>query len=320
MKKVVFAICIMLLTCTANTQNLNSLYGDTTVVELITFENNATYFKQGTPTTNCWEIGQPESAFFESAYSEYNAIITSINNQYPNSNHSWFDLVFPEYPFFDYIGVSFYYKMNTEKSNDGGYITISYDLGKTWINIIEDDSGIFVTSPATEYDYYTKTEGLYTLNDTLFNGEYGFSGNVSSWTKVQFNWVKYIAIKKTHYTDSVLVRFNFISDSLNNMEGWMIDNIKLFTIDLPGAINNSPLNSNLSIFPNPIKNTAVIQSKNNQVIKTIDVYSVNGQLIRTESPNKNKFVFKKQSLTPGLHFIQCTYSNNKQELQKIIIE
>lgn len=320
MKKVIFAICIVLLTCTANTQNLKTIYRDTTFIELITFETDASYFRQGTPTTNCWQIGEPGSPFFESAYSEPNAIVTDTINSYPANNHSWFDLIIPEYPFVDYIGISFYHKLNTEKNKDGGFITISYDMGKTWINIIEDNSGIFATSPATEFDYYTETEGLYSLSDTLFNGEHGFSGDVTTWSKVRFNWVKYIAVKKKQFIDTVIIRFNFISDSVNNLEGWMIDDINLFTIDLPGAVDNSLANSDITVSPNPIKNTTVIQSKNKQTIKTLEVFSINGQLVRTEHPNSDQFVFEKKDLNKGIYFIRCLYSKDKQESLKIIIE
>ncbi len=86
-------------------------------------------------------------------------------------------------------------KLNTDLNADGGYITISYDLGKTWSNIISDSTNNFCTSPMYD-DYHTVKKGLYNSSDTLFNGTNGFSGNINQWTKVQFNWVKYMAVKK----------------------------------------------------------------------------------------------------------------------------
>lgn len=304
----------------SNCQDFIYSIGDTTVVELIAFESESVYFKQGSSTTNCWQIGQPSKQDFSGAYSGSNAIVTDTLNSYPKNNHSWFDLKFPYHPFYDYIGISFYHKLNTENSKDGGYISISYDAGNTWSNIINDDLCPFATSPTNTPDYYTETLGLYTLNDTLFNGEFGFSGNILEWEKVQFNWVKYLAVKKAFYNDTILVRFNFISDSINNMEGWMIDDIRLFTVELPGDISENEINSSIVFYPNPIIDYSVLKTKNGQTIKTIELFNYNGQLLKTESINTNEYVFKKHNLNPGIYFLRCTLSNKIQESIKIIIE
>lgn len=304
----------------SNSQNFTFSIGDTTEIELITFESETVHFKQGSSTTDCWQIGQPSKLEFSEAFSGSNAIVTDTLNSYPANNHSWFDLKLSDYVFYEYIGISFYHKLNTENSKDGGFISISYDSGNTWSNIIDDDLCPFVTSPTTTPDYYTESLGLYTKNDTLFNGQYGFSGDIMEWQKVQFNWVKYVAVKKNYLDDTVIVRFNFISDPSNNQEGWMIDNIRLFTVELPGAINDNYSNSNLEFYPNPIVNNSVLKSKNGESIKGVELFNFNGQLLRTETVNADEYNFEKQQLNPGIYFLHCTFSNKIQESVKIIIE
>jgi len=293
-------------------------WGDTTEVELITFESESTYFVQGTPTTNIWQVGQPSKTLFTEAYSGANAVTTDTLNPYPANNHSWFDLVLAIYDFdYPYVGIEFLQKLNTTKSNDGGYLTVSYDYGVTWINIIEDTISFseWLKTPS----FPLETRNLYSKEDSLYNGEFGFSGESLGWEKVQFSWYTMME-KKGYWYDTMIVRFNFISDTIpENKDGWMIDNIRLFWVDLGGSVHETSIVSNLDVFPNPVNELTVIRTKNQQAIQKIEVFSINGQLVVTNIVQSNEYHFHKNNLQPGIYFMKCTFGNASSEIIKLII-
>ncbi len=295
-------------------------WGDTTVVELITFESESSYFVQGTPTTNCWQVGQPSKNLFTEAYSGTNAIATDTLNPYPVNNHSWFDLrinLNEEYWFIN-IGIGFYQKIQTESTNDGGYITVSYDKGATWNNIVNDSVCPFIFSPSNPM---LPNVNLYSSNDLLFNGEPGFSGAVSEWQYVEFYWYIRVVTKFPVEVDTLLIRFNFISDSsANELDGWMIDDIRLFYNHINGGISGNDAQKNLQVFPNPVTHESVISTNNNQAIEKVEVFTLTGQFVLTEPVKNTEYQFKKGNLEPGIYFIRCTYNDSATETIKVVVE
>ena len=318
MKKIYLLLTLTILCFVLNAQIKSP--GDTTEVELITFESESVFFKQGTPTTNIWQIGQPSKLTFTEAYSAPNAIVTDTLKTYPANNHSWFDLVlYPSDFGYTYRGIEFMHKINTEATGNGGYITVSYDLGSTWTNIIEDSAyfNYWDISPANEFNNLN----LYSNNDTLYNGEYGFSGAISKWEKVQFGWYFSSYIKRSQWQDTMLIRFNFISganDAAN--DGWMIDNIRLFWVGLGWSINEQTLISNLEIFPNPVHDNSIIQTKDKRQIKYIQVYNLTGQLLREEIVGDYSFIFERKGLPSGTFLVKCVFAYETRETLKMIIQ
>ena len=317
MKKLIYIVAIFNAIGAMNTKNCVA-QRDTVNVELITFESSSPFFRQGTPTTTSWQIGQPSKTTFTEAHSAPNAIVTDTLNSYPTNNHSWFDLVLPLFEFgYPYVGVEFMQRLNTTASRDGGYITVSYNQGESWVNIIQDT--------ATYWPWYnTPTDqwnniNLYSNNDKLFNGEFGFSGTISDWEKVQFSWYHMLE-KKGYWADTMLVRFNFISDSIpETLDGWMIDNIRLFWVDLGGDIHETSVLSNLEAYPNPLNEEAVIRTRNQELIQVIEVYSPEGKLIKHQKVQSDEFVFKKGELKEGIYLINCLFKNSSSETIRVII-
>ncbi|MBI9068194.1 MAG: T9SS type A sorting domain-containing protein [Salinivirgaceae bacterium] len=289
--------------------------GDTTEVELITFESESVFFQQGTPTTNIWQIGEPSKLTFTESYSLPNAIVTDTLNAYPANNHSWFDLQITSDDFgYYYVGIEFLHKINSDTLCDGGYITVSYDNGELFSNIINDSLGYWYIFPKNE------NENLYKDTDTLYNGEFGFSGNINSWIKVKFCWYDLVT-KNTNWFDPMIIRFNFLSDATETArDGWMIDDIRLFWVDLGGNIHEKPLVSNIEVYPNPIIDNAIIKSKNNREIQKIDVFSITGELLRRETIGTNEFIFNKRTLQKGTYLVKCYYGNNDSETIKMQID
>lgn len=293
----------------------NAQFDDFKLIELITFETESERFVQGSPTTNCWEIGEPSGDLFDEAYSVSNAVVTKLDSSYPSNNHSWFDImVFADDDCFESLNVSFYQKMNTMNGQDGGYFTVSRDMGKTWCNIINDTIDTWRTPVDDIYAC------LYNATDTLFNGEPGFSGTNDEWELVMFEWFQILVIKEEIHADTMLIRFNFISNSVDKqMEGWMIDDIKIISVDYGGSVADNQSSYNLSLFPNPINDKATLQSKDGKIIVRIECFNLQGQVMVSEQVHDDSFIFNRGALSKGSYFIRCYFLDGSIESLKFIV-
>lgn len=151
--------------------------GDTLEGTFNNFEVPVQFLEIPTFASNIWEIGRPSKFQLNQAYSSNKAIITDTINTYPLNNHSYFDLFItaasiPDYPY--QIQVEFMHKFVTDTMLDGGYITISYDKGLSWENIIDDSEWHYQENPHQPWGF--SNINIYSDTDTLFNGEKGYSG------------------------------------------------------------------------------------------------------------------------------------------------
>lgn len=288
-------------------------------IGMLTFETEPAFLKQATPTTSIWQIGEPEKNLFKEAYSGKRAIITDSTSPYPPNNHSWFDLVLPLNEFVSYyqsVFISFYHKINTDTLGDGGYITVSYDMGKSWQNIIEDTMDWFELTPKYSYMYEQK---LYSAKNILYNGEYGFSGIIKDWQLVKFEWLTMACkTRNAFFEDTMLVRFNFISDATESArDGWMIDDIRLLSNDYGGNVHEIALQSAIDVYPNPAQDVVSIQTKNAALLTRLEVFNVNGRKVSEFTPNTQNFTLYKNELQSGVYLLRCTFSNGGTETIKL---
>lgn len=312
--KILFLLLIILLTTLQSYAQWTEFVWDT-----ITFEEPYEYIVVDTSSQNIWQIGEPDKILFDSAYSINNAIVTDTLNCYPLNNYSYFDLYIGSfningYP--DNIFIEFKHKFATDTLKDGGFITVSYDNGNTWMNIIED---------TIYWDSNPKWENgnLYSTNDTLFNGEYGFSGNSNEWISTWFTWHNIPCNVKSTMDlngDTMIVRFNFVSDNIEtNKEGWMIDNIKLYSVDLGGGINDSKV-LDFKISPNPFNETAIIELDNYREVE-LSVFDIKGQLVRKSKYfNSQSIILNRDNLKSGIYFMKIRTDENLLGVKKIIIK
>ncbi len=288
------------------------------VLDTITFEEPYEYLVIDTSSQNIWQIGEPNKTFFDSAYSVNNAIVTDTLNFYPLNNYSYFDLKIGAFNYNDYypgdIFIEIKHKFDTDTLKDGGFITVSYDQGLTWMNIIND----------TVYEQATPSLdnlNLYNLYDTLYNGEFGFSGHSNGWITTMFSW-HYIPAKNNMDTiyDTMVVRFNFISDNIeNNKEGWMIDNIKLYSVALDGGINDIK-SLKFKISPNPMNATAIIEMNSYNEIE-LSIFNIQGQLVRQKNYfNNQSIIINKDRLNSGIYFVKIRTDENLIGIRKLIVK
>jgi len=314
---------ILILTFLFSSLQLFSQYYTEFIWDTVNFEEPYEYLTIDTSSQNIWQIGEPSKIFFDSAYSINKAIVTDTLNFYPINNNSHFDLLIGDFNFgytnedwFPYdIFIEIKHKFNTDTLKDGGFITVSYDNGNTWMNIIKDT--VYNEGEATPA---IENNNLYTENNILFNGEYGFSGNSNDWITTMFSWHFYATkYNNEFYGDTMIIRFNFISDNIENYkEGWMIDNIKLYSVDLGSNINKiNPLE--FSIQPNPMNETSTIFLNDYNKLK-LSILNTYGEVIqKKEYFNNQTIIINKNELKSGVYFIKLTTDNNTTNVKKLII-
>ncbi len=298
--------------------------GDEFPVDTITFEDTCFYLQIDTSANNIWQIGEPSKTFFNASFSAPNAIVTDTLNNYPVNNYSYFDLIIDENSFPSFSSQMFFeikHKIDTDTLKDGGYITISYDKGNTWTNIINDTSYNYEESPGS-YTWNGEPSNLYSNDDTLFNGKYGFSGK-TDWITTKFSW-HYIPCKNIEnktISDTILIRFNFISDNINTgKEGWMIDDIRLYNVDLGGNIKTLSNPKHSVIQTNPIQDKSLIVFDKLYPVLTVQLFNFQGKLLRNQKLyNTKTFMFSRDNLPEGMYFLKLNFNNQFSETQKLII-
>jgi len=283
--------------------------------ETIEFETPYQYIEISSSSENIWEIGEPNKSFFDSAFSAPNAMITNATSFYPINNYSYFDLFIGNYNidwFPDDIFIDIKHKFDTDTLKDGGYITVSYDMGQTWRNIINDTPTWTSETPDSDMNLFI--ENLYTSENTLFNGEKGFSGNSGDWITTRFSWYTWPSRNPSFMGDTMILRFNFISDDLEtNREGWIIDNIKLYSKDLGGNIIEYKKNI-FNLFPNPTSSFFVIKSEKLKV-EDCRIFNAQGQLIEQFQIQTTDTRISISNWTKGLYFVKIG-----TETQKLVVE
>lgn len=274
--------------------------------ETIDFETTSSMvWIDDTQENNIWQIGIPQKDYFDQAYSATHAILTDTILSYGENVHSSFVVSVEGWTWFDGSPsiLSFEHKFDTDTLTDGGYIDVSYDGGENWLRIIH-DSTMFNCNWTYGWGYYA--DNFYGDHDTLFNGEPGFSGRSDGWETATFEWLYCIGVKDT-YPDSLMIRFNFISDNgVSDKEGWMIDNIKLMSFECSGVdkLENA---ITASVSPNPVNEWSVLSVEGlDGRDYDLEIFDINGRNIFAQQKLKDPFVLNVIAFEPGLYFYKIT--------------
>lgn len=261
---------------------------------------------------NLWTIGLPAKPFFDTAFSLPNAILTDTINPYASNNHSYFDLIIPSYNQFYNLILSFQHKYQTDSLLDGGYIEISYDNGASWVDVLKDQTHIEIFN----------TENMYALSDTLNGGISGFSGT-SDWQETKIQWVWQLPVQLVNYEDTLQLRFNFISDSLqSNKAGWMIDDIVVAYADLGSQTAEVQKKQKASIFPNPFSTSCTIRLADWQAGSDYTVKLVNTQGVVQrvyEHLEHAEWVVRREDLNPGLYLVYLQTAQQTEVIGKVLL-
>ena len=171
---------------------------------MIDFESGANGWT--TDGSGVWQLGDPETAFIDTANSGVNAWVTILDGTYPNLDG---DTVYVESPCLDFSSItadpvlSFAGIFQTESCCDEGWIDISLDGGLTWTKL--GSSG----------------EGENWYNDAFDDFWNGTSGQANEWLNAEH------LLDGAAGQSNVKLRFNFSSDLSIVSDGFGLDDISI---------------------------------------------------------------------------------------------
>lgn len=310
MKNKIILIILLFVFVKVNAQIGPVIYSDTNYFE----SPNIHLEIDTTQIGNLWQIGTPMKPIFNAAYSPTHAIITDTLNNTPQNNLSSFTLKFlPD--FWGSGKLTFRHQYDMDSLHAGGYIDISYNGGTDWVNIVND-----TMSPDGFYNWmFTNSNNFYSRQDTIYGNIPAFTGSSNGWQLSEYVWVYMMMVKWNIPSDSILIRFNFISDATAiNKEGWMIDDITFNGYQIMGGIETYQNdNSLIRIFPNPANEYINIESKTD--LKSIKMYSVDGKLVYDSEINKKHSTkISMNAFKQGVYFIKTVDINENTSFNKII--
>ena len=83
------------------------------------------------------------------------------------------------------------------------------------------------------------------------------------------------------------------------------------------GLDTKKLKSNFSIFPNPAAEKTTITSTNNQIIRSIKIYSILGKkLMDIKNINQSKYVLETKNFQRGVYLVQI----NNMMMEKIVVQ
>ena len=320
MKRLFFYLLIFL--SLNSYSQLNNIIWDS-----IIFDSSSPHIKIDDSQLNIWQIGNPQKTYLDSAYSNSLCLVTDTIDDYPVNNISFFDLYIGSYNHFGYPGntfIEFKHKYDSDSNKDGVFITISMDNGTSWITVLDLFDSIWA-QPRYGADLVPYYENLYSRNDTLFNGTPGFSGQSDGWITTLFSWYTVFAsTKSTNYefSDTMIVRFNFISDGIDNQkDGWLIDDIRFYSIHLPGGAIKEIDNSTLAkIYPNPTTDYLKIDFTKPYNNIQIDILSLQGDILFSKNFNNREVIeISNLGLEIGYYILYCILDNETTLRHKLLI-
>lgn len=268
---------------------------------------SAVFIELDTAAGNIWQIGHPHKTLFDSAATVPNALVTDTLNTYPVNNISKASFTINPGPFFPGIlAIQWKQKIDMDHHKDGGIVEFSADSGTTWNNAFN--------NPYV-YNFY----GYDLKNvDTLQSGAVAFSGTDSTWRDI---WLCYDHSWLTQ-TGGLMVRFTFISDSINNnKEGWLIDNLSVHPTFVH-TISEVKQEEYLVASPNPTTGKIQLQAqKLNQfhLFEKMELYNAEGRLVQHFGPSPTKFDIDISAHPNGIYYLKV-YSNVQTETLRVVLQ
>jgi hypothetical protein len=132
------------------------------------------------------------------------------------------------------------------------------------------------------------------------------------------NWWKSELIDFTSFIDSgdsiyFQIQFICMKSSVATSLGWFIDDIRIFATGENVGIDPSTIETT-GLFPNPVQNQLNI--KNSSEIKLVEIYSIDGKLIKSVTLNGEKIDVS--DLSSGFYIAKLVDHSNRSVQQKFV--
>jgi hypothetical protein len=288
----------------------------------ILFETGTVPVKIYELSTNIWQIGIPQKAYLNTAWSQPKGIITETAVPYPVNTYSVFSFTINskslKQDFATYI--SFMQKYDTDTLVDRGTIEVSYNGGGVWCEL-GNTGWTCPDGPALiswDQDSAVVSHNKYTHNAVT-------SGKSDGWlfSRCNLYWVVFDKAPGGLVPDSVMIRFIFTSDGTpTGKEGWLIDNIVFGLEDyFTGVPETQTSKADLAVFPNPVTSQSVIRHKPLSGMTTISIFDHAGRMIRQASEIKpDNFKIDRQDFIPGIYLLKMEDKQGNTQTARFVIQ
>lgn len=260
---------LLILVCTCLTNTISAQYKrfdfDTRFLS-----EKYLYFRQDSTISNRnWQIGKVNKAIFSYDSTFKRGLCTDTLNSVNAGDTFSAIVLFDTWGFAgggNWFHLIFDYKLDAD-SGDQAWVEISVDQGKSWINLLEQDT-------------------IYDIGWWGSQVKPVLSGQQYQWIEFDANMTKWAAEMDTAIypkilrgIDSVFYRFTFIAGQSNRQrDGWLIDN--LVFVNYFESIHSADANqAGFSLYPNPAHNQVQIHSTKDASIQQWQIYNLYGELV-----------------------------------------
>jgi carboxypeptidase T len=187
---------------------------------------------------------------------------------------------------------TFYAKWDLEVNYDYVQFEVSTDNGTTW----QPQCGLFTNAGVA---------------DQNVEGEPLYDGTQSNWVLEEIGLDDYLG-------QSIKCRFQLVSDSGVTADGFYFDDFTVKTIPTSTVGIDTWESLELSLVPNPAKDSFSIQS--NQIIDDLQVsiFSITGQLVHQQNLNNTDEIILLEALETGIYLVNISNSFGAKTLKLVI--
>lgn len=272
--------------------------------------------------SNIWQIGTPQKAYLNAAWSQPDGIITDTATPYPINTYSIFSFVINskslKQDFGTYLG--FMHKFDTDTLADQGIIEASCDGGAHWC-ALDNNGWTCPDGPAViawDQDSSVSSHQKYYHLSII-------SGKSDGWmfSRCHLYWIVFDDAPGGIVPDSVMVRFIFTSDGIaTGKDGWLVDNIVFGYEDYFTGVSETQLNQHeLAIFPNPVTGQSVIRHQPFAEPVTIYIFDCTGRMIRQEAAvEPENLKINRQEFTPGIYLMKIEGKQGNSRTTRFIVQ
>ena len=183
-----------------------------------------------------------------------------------------------------FANVQFYAKWDIENNWDYAQFEVSIDNGASWIP----QCGKFSNSGST--------------NSGQPTGEPLYDGTQTDWVLEQIDLSDYVG-------ETIKVRFQFVSDSGTEQDGFFFDDLIVNTIDQSVLSTPDNLFSEFTVFPNPVTDILKVTPSSSKSFN-LKMRNVIGQEVYVKNNTSGIQEFNISQLNSGLYFLTVEINGN----------
>ena len=217
------------------------------------------------------------------------SITDSPSGNYPNNTNETITLDTP-IDLTDAVGanVTFYAQWEIENNWDYVQFEVSTNGGSTW----EPQCGKY-TNPGSS-------------NPGQPTGEPLYDGTQNSWVQEEIDLSDYLG-------ESILVRFQLVSDNAQRRDGFYFDDLVINIVEDGVLSTEDALVDQLAIYPNPVRNTLNITTPLTNY--GVEIYSLQGQSLFRSNSNSGSITVDYSSFSAGIYLMRITSENGSRTVK-----